>query len=55
MKVTIHLEDTSQAITLTDVKNTYTKGGFYCIYRISDKVDKYPIEIIWRVVEDYKG
>jgi hypothetical protein len=53
MKVSIDLIETSQAIVRDDVLNSYTKGPFYVLYRQGDKVEKYPVRNIWRVVEDY--
>lgn len=53
MTIKIDLKESSQAIVIDDVLNTYTKGGFYCIYRSNETVVKYPIENIWRIVEDY--
>lgn len=52
MNVKIDLKETSQAITYTNVKNTYTKGPFYCVY-CDNKVTKIPIDNIFRIVEDY--
>ena len=43
----------SQPIVREDVVNAYTKGLFYCIYRENGKVEKYPIQALFRVVEDY--
>lgn len=53
MNVFIALKETSQTIEHEDVKNTYTKGPFYCVYTSQDQVIKYPIDNIWRVTEDY--
>jgi len=51
--VIVHLKTQSQPIEYTDVINVYEKGKFYCIYRKGEIVDKYPIQDIWRIREDY--
>ena len=33
--------------------STYTKGPLYCVHCINDTVFKYPMEHIFRIVEDY--
>ena len=53
MKVSLWLKETSQPIIYEDVKNTYTKGYFYCIYASNEEVYKWPIFDIFRTVEDY--
>ena len=35
------------------VRNTYTKGDLFCVYLDNEKVHKYPIDTIFRIVEDY--
>ncbi len=52
MKVEIHLKDQSHPIS-REVVNAYVKGPFYCVYLHTGKVEKYPLQIIWRVTEDY--
>ena len=52
MKINIHLLSQSRPIEYTDVKNAYTKDGMYCIYK-QEKVDKFPLCNIFRVVEEY--
>lgn len=52
MKVSISLIETSQVIIHEQVKNSYTKGPFYCVYE-GDQVYKYPVANIWRVTEEY--
>lgn len=49
----IHLKTQSQPIVHDDVINSYEKGAFFCILTASEKVFKYPISDIWRVIEDY--
>lgn len=51
MKVSVQLMETSQPIE-HEAKNTYIKGPFYCVLT-NDKVYKYPVVGIFRVVEDY--
>lgn len=52
MKVSILLKESSQAIEREAI-NTYTKGPFYVVYISTEKVEKYPLDIIWRVTESY--
>lgn len=54
MIVELYLKETSQRIEFKDVKNTYTKGLFYCVYTNDDWVYKYPIANIFNVRESYK-
>jgi len=51
--IKIELKNTSQALIYKNVKNTYEKGSFYCIY-IEDNVVKIPIQDIFRIEENYK-
>jgi hypothetical protein len=51
LNVSIHLKETSQSISHQAV-NTYTKGPFFCVFD-GERVFKYPVNNIWRVVEDY--
>lgn len=51
MKVIIYLKETSQSIEYS-ARNTYQKGDMYCVYD-GKLVYKYPIQNIWRIVEDY--
>lgn len=50
--VRIELKETSQPIEV-DAVNTYTKGPFYCAYLPDERVMKFPLANIWRVVETY--
>ena len=52
MKVEVQLLSTSQAIVHDNVINSYQKGDLFCVYE-SNKVYKYPIGNIFRIVEDY--
>ena len=56
MKVKIRLQETSQAVIIDGVENTYTKGPFYCVYiKATGKVRKFPIATIFEVEEDYNN
>lgn len=50
--IELWLKDTSDPI-LYNALSTYTKGFFFCIRDNNNKVHKYPIMNIFRVVEDY--
>jgi len=51
--VIVQLKESSQAITYTNVINTYQKGSFYVLYTADEKSFKHPIETIWRIKEEY--
>jgi len=55
MVVSVHLISQSKKIDYTNVENTYTKDGLFCIY-MKDKnmVHKYPVQNIFRVEESYR-
>lgn len=54
--IKIQLKESSKELVHTRVVNTYQKGNFYCVmYQWPGGgylVAKYPIENIWRVVEE---
>jgi len=52
IRVEIWLNETSQPLIL-EAKNTYTKGELFCVYCTDGRVTKFPIQHIFRVVEDY--
>ena len=52
MKVLIDLKESSSPIVIENVKNAYTKGALYCVY-YDNKVSKFPIADIFRIVEEY--
>ena len=52
INVKVELLETSQAIDI-EAKNTYTKGRLFCVYGADGKVQKFPVENIFRVTEDY--
>lgn len=51
MKVSIHLYSQSEPVEISDVRNAYQKGDFYCVMRSNGPVDKFPIQHIFRVTE----
>ena len=53
MQVSVHLIEQSQPVEYADVENTYTKDGMYCVYLSNEKIHKFPVTRIWRVIEDY--
>ena len=53
MRVRVQLKETAQPVVHDDALNAYTKGSFYCVYVTDERVYKYPLADIWRVVEDY--
>jgi len=52
-KVMVWFYETSEPIIIINALNTYQKGDFYCVYCDDERVFKYPIMHIFRVVEDY--
>lgn len=55
MEVKIELKETSQPLVVLDAVNTYTKGKLFCVYLPDGKVQKFPLDNIWRITEDYSG
>jgi hypothetical protein len=53
MNVKFQLHNSSQPIEYIKVKASYEKGSFYCVYLESGEVHKFPINDIFRIVEDY--
>ena len=56
MRIQIQRNETSFPIVYDDVDNAYTKGHMYCILFVKDGelvTHKYPMESLFRVVEDY--
>lgn len=52
-EVRIHLKSQSQPILHARTINLYQKGDFLCVFVEGEKVYKYPIGDIFRVIEDY--
>lgn len=53
MKVAVQLKGQSQPIEYDQVVNTYQKSDMFCVYLKSETVHKFPMQNIWRIVEDY--
>ena len=57
MKIEIQREESSLPIVYDNVLNAYTKGKLYCVLFTNKdgkrQTHKYPINSIFRVVEDY--
>lgn len=53
IRVSVHLKSQSQPIEYPQAVNTYQKMGLFCVYLESEKVHKFPLQNIWRIVEDY--
>jgi hypothetical protein len=50
--VEVWLYQTSEPL-IHNAKNTYTKGELFCVYCADERVFKYPIVHIFRIVEEY--
>jgi hypothetical protein len=50
--VYVWLDATSEPVAHNAV-NTYQKGDFFCVYCVNGLVYKYPVDHIFRVIEDY--
>lgn len=54
MTVKVHNVDQSQPMVYSGVDQTYVKAGFFClVFRDDNKVVKFPMANIFRVVEPY--
>lgn len=54
MTVQVHNKDQSQPMIYSGVDNTYIKAGFFClVFRDENRVMKFPVENIFRVIEPY--
>ena len=51
--VDIQLHGNSQPIKYANVKDVYQKGDLICIYLDGGILHKYPIDHIFRIVQDY--
>jgi hypothetical protein len=49
--VAVHLLHQSEPIERTDVLNTYSKDGLFCVMQDDGRVEKYPLQHIFRVTE----
>jgi hypothetical protein len=55
-RVYVHLYSQSEPVIISDVLNTYTKDGLFCVLLDDDKdqkVYKFPIMHIFRITEFY--
>ena len=55
-RVSVHLLTAGNPKVYKEAEGTYTKEGFYGVIYIKDGVrtcDKYPVDHIFRVTEDY--
>ncbi len=50
--IEVWLDETSEPL-VHEAKSTYTKGPMFCVYCTNEKVYKYPVMRIFRVVEGY--
>ena len=53
-RVTVHLLSQSQKMIYTQVKNTYTKDGLFCILLESGIAHKFPLVNIFRITDNYE-
>lgn len=52
MTVHVHLLHQSAPIKREHVRNTYQKGSMFCVMHANGKVEKFPLQHIFRVTED---
>lgn len=55
-QIEIHLNEQSKPVIVSNVINTYTKGGLYCVFYTTENkrvVDKFPLCNIFRIRENY--
>lgn len=51
-RVTVHVYSQSNPVEHTDVHNTYTKDGLYCVMLTDGyTVFKYPVQHIFQIIE----
>ena len=53
MECTIWLKESSEPIEYKNIVNTYTKGDLFCVYIANEKIHKFPIDTISKIIEDY--
>lgn len=51
--IKVHMLSQSRPVVHSDVINSYTKDGMYCVLSGGGAVLKYPLCNIFRVTEDY--
>lgn len=55
MTVEVQNIDQSQPMIFDSIDNTYIKEGFYCLVnRDSNRVQKFPVSRIFRIIEPYE-
>ena len=54
-KVAVHLYSQSQPVVIDKVRNTYQKGDLYCVLQVTGQVTKFPLQHIFRIVENING
>ena len=52
-KIEVWLYQTSEPIIHNHALNTYQKGDLYCVYCEDERVFKYPLIHIFRIIEGY--
>jgi hypothetical protein len=52
-KIEVHLLSQSHPVEHINPANAYTKDGLFCVYTEFNKVYKYPLVNIFRIIEDY--
>lgn len=53
LELKLRIKETSQFIEYKNVINTYTKGGFFCIYLKGETVVKWPMGNIHMLEQTY--
>lgn len=51
-RVTVHLYSQAKPLKYESVQNAYTKGPLYCIMTDANTVHKFPLEHVFRIVEE---
>ena len=51
-RVTVHLYSQSKPLVYEPVQNAYTKGPLYCVMVGQNTVHKFPLEHVFRIVEE---
>lgn len=54
MKVELYLHKLNSPVIYADAESTYQKGDFLCVKLRNNKVHKYPVADIFRIIEDYQ-
>ena len=51
--VKVHLKHQSNEMEFKNVINTYQKGDLFCVLTKQKQVYKFPVQDIFRIIEDY--